>query len=30
MDDAAKSRKFRMRAKLGERKRWYELPDEVQ
>ena len=24
-----KSRKWRLRAKIGERKRWYELPEEV-
>ena len=29
LDEAPKSRRFRMRAKVGERKRWYELPDEV-
>ena len=29
LDDAPKGRRFRMRAKVGERKRWYELPDEV-
>jgi hypothetical protein len=26
---APKSRSWRMRAKIGERKRWYELPEEV-
>ena len=26
---APKSRSWRMRAKVGERKRWYELPEEV-
>jgi hypothetical protein len=30
LDDAPKGRRFRMRAKVGERKRWYELPDEVE
>jgi hypothetical protein len=29
LDEAPKGRRFRMRAKVGERKRWYELPDEV-
>jgi hypothetical protein len=29
LDDAPKGRKFRVRARVGERKRWYELPDEV-
>jgi hypothetical protein len=28
LDEAPKGRRFRMRAKVGERKRWYELPDE--
>lgn len=28
LDDAPKGRRFRVRAKLGDRKRWYELPDE--
>ncbi len=27
-EDAPKSRRWRLRAKIGERKRWYELPDE--
>jgi hypothetical protein len=26
---APKTRSWRMRAKIGERKRWYELPEEV-
>ena len=30
LDDAPKGRGFRLRARLGERKRWYELPDEVE
>jgi len=30
LDDAPKGRRFRMRARLGERMRWYELPDEVE
>jgi hypothetical protein len=30
LDDAPKGRRFRLRAKVGERKRWYELPDEVE
>jgi hypothetical protein len=30
LDDAPKGRRFRLRARLGERKRWYELPDEVE
>lgn len=29
LDDTLKTRRFRVRAKVGERKRWYELPDEV-
>lgn len=29
LDEAPKGRRFRMRARVGERKRWYELPDEV-
>jgi hypothetical protein len=29
IEDAPKSRSWRMRAKIGERKRWYELPEEV-
>jgi hypothetical protein len=28
LDEAPKGRRFRMRAKVGERMRWYELPDE--
>jgi hypothetical protein len=27
--DAPKGKRFRMRARIGERKRWYELPDEI-
>jgi hypothetical protein len=30
LDEAPKGRRFRLRARLGERKRWYELPDEVE
>ena len=30
MDEAPKSRKWRMRAKVGERKVWYRLPEEVE
>jgi hypothetical protein len=30
LEDAPKGRRFRLRARLGERKRWYELPDEVE
>jgi hypothetical protein len=30
LDEAPKGRKFRLRARVGERKRWYELPDEVE
>lgn len=30
MERAPKSRGWRMRAKVGERKRWYELPEEVE
>jgi hypothetical protein len=30
LDDTPKGRRFRLRARLGERKRWYELPDEVE
>jgi hypothetical protein len=30
LDDAPKGRRWRMRAKLGERKRWYELPDDME
>jgi hypothetical protein len=29
IDRAPKSRRWRMRAAIGERKRWYELPEEV-
>ena len=29
LDEAPKTRRFRLRAKVGERKRWYELPEEV-
>jgi hypothetical protein len=29
MDDAPKSRGWSMRARIGERKRWYEMPEEV-
>jgi hypothetical protein len=29
LDDAPKTRRFRLRARVGERKRWYEIPDEV-
>jgi len=29
LDGAPKTRRFRLRARVGERKRWYELPDEV-
>ena len=29
LDEAPKGRRFRMRARIGERKRWYELPEEV-
>ena len=29
IDAAPKSRSWRMRAKVGERKRWYQLPEEV-
>jgi putative nucleotidyltransferase-like protein len=29
LDEAPKTRRFRLRARVGERKRWYELPDEV-
>ncbi len=29
LDEAPKTRRFRMRARVGERKRWYEIPDEV-
>ncbi|HEY2055218.1 MAG TPA: hypothetical protein VGH14_14900 [Solirubrobacterales bacterium] len=30
MDDAPKSRKWKLRARIGERKQWYEEPEEVQ
>lgn len=30
LDEAPKGRKFRLRARVGERVRWYELPDEVE
>jgi hypothetical protein len=30
LDDAPKGRKFRLRATIGDRRRWYELPDEVE
>lgn len=30
LDDTPKGRRFRLRARLGERMRWYELPDEVE
>jgi hypothetical protein len=29
LDEAPKSRRFKLRARVGERKRWYELPEEV-
>ena len=29
IEEEPKSRGWRMRAKIGERKRWYELPEEV-
>jgi hypothetical protein len=29
VDAAPKSRRWKMRAKIGERKRWYELPEEI-
>jgi hypothetical protein len=29
IEEAPKSRGWRLRAKIGERKRWYELPEEV-
>ncbi len=29
IDGAPKGKRFRMRARIGERKRWYELPDEI-
>lgn len=30
LDDVPKGRRWRMRARIGDRKRWYELPDEVE
>ncbi|MEA2256983.1 MAG: hypothetical protein QOG35_3028 [Solirubrobacteraceae bacterium] len=30
MDEAPKTRRWRLRARIGERKRWYEEPEEVQ
>jgi hypothetical protein len=29
LEDAPKGKRFRVRARIGERKRWYELPDEI-
>jgi len=29
LEDAPKGKRFRMRARIGERKRWYELPEET-
>jgi uncharacterized OB-fold protein len=29
IEEAPKSRGWKLRAKIGERKRWYELPEEV-
>jgi hypothetical protein len=29
LEEAPKGKRFRMRARIGERKRWYELPDEI-
>jgi hypothetical protein len=29
IEEAPKSRSWRIRAKVGERKRWYQLPEEV-
>lgn len=29
LEGAPKGKRFRMRARIGERKRWYELPDEI-
>jgi hypothetical protein len=29
IEDEPKSRGWKLRAKVGERKRWYELPEEV-
>jgi hypothetical protein len=30
MEAAPKSRRWRLRAKVGDRKRWYEEPEEVE
>jgi hypothetical protein len=30
LDGAPKTRRWRLRARVGERKRWYELPDEIE
>jgi hypothetical protein len=30
LDEAPKGRRWRMRAKVGDRKRWYELPDDLE
>jgi hypothetical protein len=30
LDEAPKGRRWRMRARVGERKRWYELPDDLE
>jgi hypothetical protein len=30
LDDAPKGRRWRMRARVGERKRWYELPEDLE
>jgi hypothetical protein len=30
LDDVPKGRRWRMRARVGERKRWYELPDDLE
>jgi hypothetical protein len=29
IEEAPKSRAWKLRAKIGERKRWYDLPEEV-
>jgi hypothetical protein len=29
-DEAPKSRRWKLRARIGERKRWYEVPEETQ
>ena len=29
IEDAPKSRKWKMRARIGEKKRWYQLPEDV-